>query len=72
MGHGGWLGQGQKPGHPSAWCKAQQGWVTVINQTVAQQPATVEEVKLSKTVHRLWHEGKTGKEYFLVEHRQRT
>ncbi len=70
MAGGSWNGNGDRPAHPSAWCKAQQGWVSVVNQT-GNGTVTVEEVITSHTVHRFWKDGAQGKEYFLVENRQR-
>jgi immune inhibitor A len=70
MAGGSWNGDGDVPAHPSAWCKAQQGWVTVANQT-QNGVLTVADVKDSRTVYRLWKDGAQGKEYFLVENRQR-
>jgi len=71
MGSGSWNGNGDTPAHPSAWCKANQGWVTVHNHA---QNATVSiaDVKTSHTVHRLWKNGASSTEYFLLENRQRT
>lgn len=71
MGGGSWNDRGETPAHASAWCKANQGWVTV------QQPTTnatinISDVKNSHTVYRLWKDGASGKEYFLVENRQKT
>lgn len=55
-----------------AGCKANQGWVDVINETTNHQVA-IGDVKTTKKVHRLWKDGDaTGKEYFLVENRQTT
>ena len=69
MAAGSWGGGGDLPVHPSAWCKANQGWVTV--KTVATNgPATLADVKTSQTVLRLWKNGTTGNEYFLLENRQ--
>jgi immune inhibitor A len=71
MASGSWGGGGDAPTHPSAWCKANQGWVQVDNRTtngVVQIP----DVKASHTVYRLWKDGAPGKEYFLVENRQKT
>jgi len=69
MAGGSWGGGGDLPVHPSAWCKANQGWVTV--KTVATNgPATLADVKTSQTVLRLWKNGTTGNEYFLLENRQ--
>jgi len=71
MGGGSWNGGGDIPSHPSAWCKAQQGWATVTNVTTAGT-ITIPDVKISRNVHRLWKDGTGGPEYFLLENRQRT
>lgn len=71
MAGGSWNGGGDTPAHPSAWCKAQQGWVSVDNVTADGQ-ASLADVKSSKTVQRLWTGGQPGTEYFLLENRQRT
>jgi immune inhibitor A len=71
MAGGSWNGGGDRPAHPSAWCKAQQGWVSVTNRT-ANGSATFPDVKESHDVTRLWKDGGTSQEYFLVENRQKT
>ena len=71
MAAGSWGGGGDVPTHPSAWCKANQGWATVKNVT-ANGPATLPDVKTSHVVHRLWKNGTGGNEYFLLENRQQT
>ncbi len=72
MASGSWNGKGgDRPSHPSAWCKAGQGWVTVANQT-ANGSVVISDVKDSHTVHRLWADGQASQEYFLVENRQRS
>ena len=71
MGGGSWNGNGDVPAHPSAWCKANQGWVTVVNRTTSGT-VTINDVKTGRKVYRLWKNGAAGKEYFLVENRQRT
>jgi len=71
MAGGSWNGGGDVPAHPSAWCKAQQDWVTVQNVT-ANGTLSIPDVKTSHTVHRLWKDGAAGQEYFLVENRQRS
>jgi immune inhibitor A len=70
MAGGSWNAGGDVPAHPSAWCKAQQGWVTVDNVT-ADGPVALADVKDSRTVHRMWTGGAKGQEYFLLEHRRR-
>jgi len=71
MAGGSWNGGGDRPAHPSAWCKQDQGWVTVANQT-ANGPVTIVDVKKANTVHRLWKDGEPSQEYFLVENRQQS
>jgi immune inhibitor A len=71
MGGGSWNGNGDIPAHPSAWCKANQGWVSVVVQS-ANANVTIPDVKSSNTVYRLWKNGTGGNEYFLVENRQKT
>ncbi|MEU5162826.1 M6 family metalloprotease domain-containing protein [Streptomyces sp. NPDC020875] len=71
MAGGAWGGDGDVPVHPSAWCKVRQGWAS---ETVVTDGGAVsfEEMKTSRTAHRLWTGGAVGSEYFLVENRQRT
>ena len=71
MAGGSWNGGGDTPAHPSAWCKAQQGWADVVTVT-ADGPLELADVKQSRQVHRLWTGGASGSEYFLVENRQQT
>lgn len=73
MAGGSWNGApaGDVPAHASAWCKANQGWVTVQNIT-ANGPVNVADVKDGHTIYRLWKDGAASQEYFLVENRQRT
>jgi immune inhibitor A len=74
MSSGSWGGfpHGTKPCHPSAWCKAEQGWIEVENQ-VSNSKITCEDVKSGKKIHRLWKNGDlSSAEYFLCENRQLT
>ena len=71
MAGGSWNGSGDIPAHPSAWCKVGQGWVSVVNHT-SNANLTIEDVKTSKSVLRLWKNGAASEEHFLVEHRRRT
>lgn len=71
MASGSWGGGGDHPTHPSAWCKVNQGWVSVDNRT-ANGMVSIADVKSAHTVYRLWKDGGPGKEYFLVENRQQT
>ncbi|MEO5999303.1 MAG: M6 family metalloprotease domain-containing protein [Chitinophagaceae bacterium] len=72
MAAGSWNNNGLTPAHPSAWCKAQQGWITVVNQTANKTKVPIEDVKSGYKAYRLWKDGATSsKEYFLVENRQK-
>jgi immune inhibitor A len=62
---------GDVPAHPSAWCKVNQGWVSVTNISTTSTP-TIPDVKTSRNVYRVWKDGGGGNEYFLLENRQRT
>ena len=45
MAGGSWGGNGDTPVHPSAWCKANQGWVTVDNRKT-NSAVTIADVKI--------------------------
>ncbi|MDN5853548.1 MAG: M6 family metalloprotease domain-containing protein, partial [Actinomycetia bacterium] len=68
MGGGSWGLGGERPTHPSAWCKSNQGWVDVANQATDAE-LTIADVKSGRKVHRLWKDGVQANEYFLVENR---
>jgi len=70
MAAGSWNNSGNTPAHPCAWCKAQQEWVTVVNQTSNQAGVPIEGVIDSQKIYRLWKDGGPGNEYFLAENRQ--
>jgi immune inhibitor A len=72
MASGSWSGTppGDTPAHPSAWCKADQGWVDVVKQA-KDEVTTIPDVKDARTVWRLWTGGQESPEYFLVENRRR-
>lgn len=67
---------GTTPCHPSAWCKATQGWITLVNEAtnVVNNSLSLPDVKTGQhEVHRLWTNGDmNSKEYFLIENRQTT
>jgi immune inhibitor A len=71
MAGGSWNGGGDIPAHPSAWCKANQAWVEVTN-LAENRTITIPDVQSSKSVYRVWTDGDSGPEYFLLENRQRT
>ena len=71
MAGGSWGGGGNTPVHPSAWCKANQGWANV-NVIASNTAVSIQDVKTSPSVIRLWNGGAAGSEYFLLENRQQT
>ncbi len=71
MAGGSWNAGGDVPAHPSAWCKVNQGWVNVVTQRTSEK-VSIDDVKTVPTVYRLWKDGVSGVEYFLVENRQKT
>ena len=72
MAGGSWNNGGLTPAHPSAWCKGNQGWVTVETPTSNRTGVIIKDVKTDKKVLKLWKNGVAGKEYFLLENRQKT
>jgi immune inhibitor A len=71
MAGGSWGLGGLRPVHPSAWCKATQGWAPV-SALSTNRSVTLAPVAQDGRIYRLWQDGRQGDEYFLVEHRQRT
>jgi immune inhibitor A len=69
MAAGSWGLGGDRPVHPSAWCKSTQGWINVVSQ-MNNADVTISDVKTDRTAYRLWKDGAGGNEYFLVENRQ--
>jgi immune inhibitor A len=70
MAGGSWNGGGDVPAHPSAWCKANQGWASVSPVTT-NGALSIGDVKDTNTIYRLWKDGAGGNEYFLLENRQK-
>ena len=59
------------PVHMSAWCKVQLGWVTPINVTTAIDDLSVINVEQNPVVYKMWRNGVSTNQYFLVENRQK-
>ena len=70
MAGGSWNDGGDRPAHPSAWCKANQDWASVTNVTT-NGPCTFPAVEKAHSIVRLWKAGAKSSEYFLLENRQR-
>jgi immune inhibitor A len=71
MAGGSWNNSGKTPAHPCAWLKNQQGWATTITPKT-NGPIDIKAVETGHTIYKLWKNGSPGKEYFLVENRQKT
>ncbi|MFQ5452571.1 MAG: FlgD immunoglobulin-like domain containing protein, partial [Candidatus Zixiibacteriota bacterium] len=75
MAFGSWLGpnsNGGLPSHPCSWSRIQMGFASpiIISSNIDSQ--TIQEVKSSGEIYRLWTSGNISNEYFLVENRQKT
>lgn len=71
MAAGSWNGGGATPAHHSAWVKKTLGWVTPTNPTADQNGISLPDIETNTKMYRLWTGGSVGKEYFLVENRQK-
>lgn len=71
MAYGSWGGGGDRPCHPSAWCKVAQGWVDLTTENDPRH-ISLGPVQKTKDIRRVWKGGDQGsREYFLLENRQR-
>ncbi len=59
------------PAHLNPYEKARLGWLQPIQLTNNVRNAEIAQVATTGTVYRLWKEGRSGPEFFLVENRQR-
>ena len=74
MAGGAWGGDGSSPEtpvHMSAWVKKELGWVTPINITSYEDALAVPNVEENPIIYRMWRDGTTTNEYFLIENRQK-
>jgi immune inhibitor A len=70
MAGGSWNGGGDKPAHPTAWCKARAGW---INPTVvwnSAQSVTIPPFDTNAVAYKLPVGSASSSEYFLLSNRQ--
>ncbi|MBF0126794.1 MAG: M6 family metalloprotease domain-containing protein [Magnetococcales bacterium] len=70
MAGGSWNNDGATPAHPSAYCKADQGWVKV-ERVDREGLVAVADVQTGRKVYALWRDGLGGQEYFLLENRRK-
>ena len=72
MAGGSWNAGGNRPAHPTAWCKSRVGW---INPTVvwnAAQSVTIPPYETNAVAYKLPVGTATNSEYFLLSNRQQT
>lgn len=70
MAGGSWNGNGDKPAHPTAYCKIKLGWVNPTIIFNAQQNVTVKSYANNEQVYKLPVGSASSQEYFLVSNRQ--
>src|SRR3954447_6643090 len=69
MGSGSWNGGGNTPGHPCCFLKVDQAWATATNPTTNGN-LSIPDIKDTHSCLRLWKDGASSSEYFMVENRQ--
>lgn len=69
MSFGVYNGDNWSPAHLSAWCRLSLGITEAVNVTV-EGDYEVPSVESSGVIYRLWTNGSSGDEYFLVENRR--
>ncbi len=62
---------GRTPAHFDAWCKVKLKWIEPIVVEDKLTGASLPAVENEPVVYRLWTDGATEKQYFLVENRQK-
>ncbi|MCK5126532.1 MAG: M6 family metalloprotease domain-containing protein [candidate division Zixibacteria bacterium] len=72
MAAGSWNGSlGSSPAHPDAWSRLQLGWASPTTVASNQTNISIANVEGGGPIYRLWTNGSSGNEYFLVENRQK-
>jgi immune inhibitor A len=75
MGSGSWCHDtgdplGTSPSHFSAWSKQRLGWLEPVVVTENLVDVSIPPVETEAIAYRLWFNGSSGYEYFLIENRQ--
>lgn len=75
MAGGGWCHRrgdpiGTSPAHFTAWSKQELGWLQPMVVTENLAAVEIPPVETEPVAYRLWTDGQTGAEYFLIENRQ--
>jgi len=73
MGTGSWNGNfGNRPAEPDAWSRIKMGFATAVVPTTNVNNIALPPVETYPTIYRLWTNGASGNEYYLIENRQQT
>lgn len=72
MAGGSWNGGGDRPAHPTAWCKVRTGWVQPTIISGASTGLTLQPYSGSDVVYRLSVDTPGSQEYFLLTNRHKT
>jgi immune inhibitor A len=72
MAGGSWNGGGDRPAHPTSWCKARAGWINPAVMWNVEQTVTIPPYETNAVAYKLPIGSQTSKEYFLLSNRQQT
>ena len=72
MAGGSWNDGGDRPAHPTAWCKTQVGWVVPTTVFAESRDVTIQPYATDGQVYKLPLGGADSKEYFLLSNRKKT
>jgi immune inhibitor A len=72
MAGGSWNDGGNRPAHPTCWCKAVVGWLSPEIIFNTQKDVTIKPFAGNAQAYKLPIGSTTSKEYFLVTNRQKT
>ena len=72
MASGSWNGNGDRPAHPTAWCKVKAGWLTPVLIYNVKKDVTIAPYATHEQVYKLPIGSINSKEYFLLTNRRKT
>jgi len=72
MSGGSWNDGGRHPAFMDAWCKKEVNFLSFINVTSNMTDVEIPASIYNPVAYRLWQNGETGPQYFLIENRQKT
>ena len=67
-----WLGSnGDTPGHMSAWCKIELGWIEPIIVSSFENDISLKQLATNPHAIKVWEDDYRASRYFLIENRQK-